>query len=203
MEQLVAVNGSSRPAIARLLPPPVPVAAVAPTLQRAINPLKLSAMQRILLATDGTVTDILEMYAGESMRVIKLHQEQVGLKQPLPSMDLDRGDTVLNRTILLQGKMSLVNQLYAESVIVPDRLDPGVRDGLILSKKPIGLLLLEHRLETFREILECWREFAGPLGQYFHVDEEATIIARTYRIFSGRQPIMLITEKFPESYFRS
>jgi chorismate-pyruvate lyase len=62
---------------------------------------------------------------------------------------------------------------------------------------------LEHRLETFREIVECWREFAGPLGQYFQVDEETTLIARTYRIFAGGQPIMLITEKFPETYFRA
>ena len=43
--------------------------------RHAINPLTLSAFQRILLTTDGTVTEILEAFSGESIRVVKLFQE--------------------------------------------------------------------------------------------------------------------------------
>ncbi|HEX3541197.1 MAG TPA: hypothetical protein VHT75_12245, partial [Acidimicrobiales bacterium] len=34
----------------------------------------LSTFQRVLLMTDGTVTDVLEVYAGEAIRVVILDQ---------------------------------------------------------------------------------------------------------------------------------
>lgn len=176
--------------------PALPIAPLRP-----ISALRLSAFQRILLATDGTVTDILEMYSGESMRVIKLDQELVPLDEPIDAMELKVNDRVLTRKILLQGKISLFHFLYAESIIVPDRLEERVRDGLLHSNKPIGTLIVEDRLETFREIVDCGTEAAGPLAHHFGVEETAMMICRTYRIFAGRRPIMLITEKFPESHF--
>lgn len=170
--------------------------------RHAINPLSLSAFQRILLTTDGTVTEILEAFAGESIRLVKLFQETAVLTTASSALEVPWGHNVLRRHILLQGRMSLVNFLYAESAIALDRLAPAVRDGLILSHKPIGLLVLEHRIETFKEILDCAREPVGALAEHFHVDEDAVLISRTYRMITAGQPIMVITEKFPESYFR-
>jgi chorismate-pyruvate lyase len=76
-----------------------------------------------------------------------------------------------------------------------------MRRGLLESHKPIGFLMQEHRLETFREIVGCGRELADGLGPYFNVTETDGMIWRTYRVISGRQPIMLITEKFPDTHF--
>jgi len=171
-------------------------------LRRSINPLTLSAFQRILLTTDGTVTEILEAFCGESIRVVKLFQEVSLLDRAISSLELPWGRHVLRRSILLQGRMSLVNFLYADSVIALDRLDPGVRDGLLQSKKPIGTLILEHRIETFKEILDCGREPAGPIAHYFEIDETTSVIFRSYRMITHGRPIMLITEKFSETYFR-
>jgi chorismate-pyruvate lyase len=170
--------------------------------RRAINPLTLSAFQRILLTTDGTVTEILEAYSGESIRVVKLHQDVTILERAVASLELPWGEPVLRRSILLQGHMSLVNFLYADSIIALDRLTDGVRDGLLTSKKGIGMLILEHRIETFKEILDCGIEPAAGLAEYFQVEPEASIIQRTYRMLSGGRPIMVITEKFPSSYFQ-
>jgi chorismate-pyruvate lyase/acyl carrier protein len=170
--------------------------------RRAINPLTLSAFQRILLTTDGTVTEILEAFSGESIRVVKLHQDVINLERAVASLELPWGEPVLRRSILLQGHMSLVNFLYADSIIALDRLTEGVRDGLLNSKKGIGMLILEHRIETFKEILDCGIEPASGLAQYFQVEPEASIIHRTYRMLSGGRPIMVITEKFPSSYFQ-
>ena len=169
--------------------------------QRAINPLTLSALQRILLTTDGTVTEILEAYFGEAMRVVKLSQDLVTLDCAIQALGLNQGHQVLSRKILLQGKLSRVNFLYAESVIAPDRLDEHVRDGLLKSNKPIGQLILEHRIETFKEILDCGKEPAGSLTEYFPIDGASAVIFRTYRVFANQQPVMVITEKFPESHF--
>lgn len=171
-------------------------------MRRSINPLTLSAFQRILLTTDGTVTDILEAFSGESIRVVKLFQDVARLDRAVSSLELPWGQDVLRRSILLQGRMSLVNLVYADSVIALDRLEEGVRDGLLRSQKPIGLLILEHRIETFKEILDCGREPAGPLAQHFQIDEGASMIFRSYRMITQGRPIMVITEKFPESYFR-
>ena len=169
--------------------------------QRAVNPWMLSAMQRILLTTDGTVTEILEAYLGEIMQVVKLAQGLLTLEEPIVYLDMGAGQQVLSRKILLQGKISRINFLYAESMIAPDRLDPHVRDGLLNSNKPIGQLILEHRIETFKEIVDCGKTLAGPSAGYFHIHESAPIIFRTYRVFANHHPIMLITEQFPESQF--
>lgn len=170
-------------------------------VERAVQPLKRSPLQRILLVTDGTVTEILEAYSGESMRLVKLLEEVVTIEQPLPGLNLQTGDTVLRRQILLQGKMTLVNFLFADSFIALDRLDDGLRRALLGSHKPIGFLIQEHRLETFREIVGCGRELAGPVAPYFSIEPMHGMIWRTYRVFVRGEPIMQITEKFPESHF--
>ena len=174
---------------------------VSPSFERSVHPLRRTPIQRILLVTDGTVTEILEAYAGESMRLIKLYEELVSLEVDLPGLDLSAGSPVLRRKILLQGKMSLTNFLYADSYVGLDRLADWMRRGLLEAHKPIGFLMQEHRLETFREIVGCGRELADGLAPYFNVSETDGMIWRTYKVISGRQPIMLITEKFPDSHF--
>jgi len=70
------------------------------------------------------------------------------------------------------------------------------------TQKPVGQLMLEARLETFREILSCCYEPAEEIGEYLGIAPDARLISRTYRVFADRQPFMLITEKFPETAFR-
>ena len=170
-------------------------------LERFVQPLRRTPIQRVLLVTDGTVTEILEAYTGESMRLIKLYEDIVTLDADLPGLDFVAGQQALRRKILLQGKMSLTNFLFADSYVALDRLDDWMRHGLLESHKPIGFLMQERRLETFREIVGCGRELADGLAPYFGVSDGDGMIWRTYRVLSGGQPIMFITEKFPEAHF--
>ncbi len=163
-----------------------------------INPKELTPFQRILLTTDGMVTEILEAYLWERMNVIKLFQDYFLLDHDIPSLEAKKGCSVLQRKIVLRGKISQKNHIYAESIIVPDRLVENIRDGLLNSNKPIGLLILENRLETFREILDCGKEEAHELADCFNIKKGDLLIFRTYRVLANRLPIMLITEKFPE-----
>ena len=94
---------------------------------------------------------------------------------------------MLRRKILLQGKMSLTNFLYADSYVALDRLDDWMRHGLLESHKPIGFLMQERRLETFREIVGCGREPADGLGPYFNVEETDGMIWRTYKVINNGQ----------------
>lgn len=170
-------------------------------LQSAIDVRKLSAFQRILLTTDGTVTEILEAQLGEAIKIVKVFQDNTLAETSVPYLNIGVETPILIRKVLLRGKYTHKNYIYAESIIVPDNLDKKIRDGLILTEKPIGQLILQNRLETFREILNCRKEPASELSQYFNIEPDSQLISRTYRIFAAGKPIMLITEKFPESTF--
>lgn len=158
-------------------------------------------MQRILLVTDGTVTNVLEAYAREQIRVVKLRQVSEPAGQAAADLDVLESDQILHREVLLTGRSSGRIFVYALSQIVPARLDPRVRRGLTESLEPIGRLLEKNRVETFREILDARREPAGVRAVHFGIDRRAVLVSRTYRIIAGRQPVMLITEKFPADAF--
>ena len=170
--------------------------------QSTVDPQLLSSFQRILLTTDGTVTEILEAHLWEAMRIIKLYQDCMETDASVPYLDIGPHAPVLVRKIILRGESSERNYIYAESIVALDRLDDRIRLGLIETQKPVGQLMLEARLETFREILSCCYEPAEEIGEYLGVSPDARLISRTYRVFANRQPFMLITEKFPETAFR-
>ncbi|HWG73514.1 MAG TPA: chorismate pyruvate-lyase family protein [Acidimicrobiales bacterium] len=157
----------------------------------------LSPLQRVLLTTDGTVTHVLESYWDEPIHVVKLDQAQHATEVTIAAMKPAGPETVMRRTILLQGAQTKENYVYAESVILADRLAPRMAESLLTTDEPIGRLLIEARLETFREVLDCGREPAGDRRRHFGLDPSALLISRTYRVIAGHRPIMLITEKFP------
>ncbi len=162
----------------------------------------LARLQRVLLGADGTVTSILEAYAGEPVEVVKLLQAFDRSTEADTALVV-ADHPVLRRRVLLKGVRSRRSLLYAEAVVVLDRLDPAVVDGLLTSDMPIGALLAEHRAETFREILGVGREPAGAYAAHFGVDALEELLCRTYRIFVRGQPAILITERFPATSFRS
>jgi chorismate-pyruvate lyase len=167
-----------------------------------IEPSTLSQFQRILLTTDGTLTEILAAYLCEQIHLVKLSEQLYNIKHDLEPLNLQSGMDVIDRQILLQGKISRRNFIYAETLLVPDRLESKFKQELLVSQTPLGRLWLEHKLETFKEIVDTAKEPAGVLAAHFGISPEDALLSRTYRVFSQREPIMMITEKFPESFFR-
>ncbi len=166
-----------------------------------LNPAQLSTFQRIILTTDGTLTEILEAYLLEKIKVVKLSEETVKTVEAILPLAVQSGTEVIERKILLQGKISRRNFIYAESILVPERLDENLKYGLANSKEPMGRLWLENKIETFKEIIDSGEEAAGSLADYFTMEPEDKLLSRTYIVYSQRQPITRITEKFPASYF--
>ena len=166
-----------------------------------IEPSDLSVFQRILLTTDGTLTDILEAYLFEQIRIVKLSEKLVLLDQDILPIELKKGTEVIARKILLQGKISRKNFVYAESILVPERLDEQFKQALLETKTPIGKIWFEQRVETFKEILETSKESSEGLSTYFGIEPSDNLLSRTYQVVTNRKPVMMITEKFPESYF--
>jgi chorismate-pyruvate lyase len=166
-----------------------------------VDPSILSTFQKILLTTDGTVTDILEAYLFEQIRVSKLSEKLIKLSHDIPPLELREGNEVILREVLLKGRISRKCFIYAESIIVPERIDERFKEGLLDSKLPIGKLWFEHKVETFKEILSSRKENADNLANYFCIKQSEQLLSRTYRVMTNRKPVMVITEKFPESYF--
>ena len=166
-----------------------------------LDPNRLSAFQRILLTTDGTVTEILEAQFFEAICIVKLDQDVHQSTAPIASLDLLASVPIMSRKVLLQGEQTGKNYIYAESILVPDRLEATVREDLLSTRKPIGQLMIETRMETYREILACRLEPTGEIGKHFCCPGDAKMICRTYRVFANQRPIMLITEKFPDTDF--
>lgn len=164
----------------------------------------LSLLQRILLTTDGTVGRILEQYTGESIEVVKLEQSfepaqtgQVELGLSDPEVGFPGPEQVLVRRVILRGRRSGRNLIYAESMFRTDKLPTGVLERLLSTTVSIGQLLYEQRLETFREILTSGQEPAGPSCEYFGLEPSDMLLFRTYRIFLSSHPVVMITERFP------
>ena len=163
----------------------------------------LTPLQRMLLRTDGTLTPILEAYAGEPVEVVKLHQEYDVSTDADGALQLPPEVKVLRRRVVLRGRHSRQPLLCAEAVVVPERVVPYLVEELLGTNKPIGGLLAEYRVETLREILVVDREPAGPSGPLLGTSTTADVLSRTYRIVARGQPIMLITEKFRAEAFRA
>lgn len=133
----------------------------------------LSAFQRVLLMTDGTVTDVLEAYVGEGICIVGPAQSFSLESSEDLGMGLLRNDRVLHRTVLLQGSVSGTNFIHGDSVIIPDRLPDSVLESLLTTAEPIGRLLTENRVETFREIVGVRFGAAADCARLFGVEASA------------------------------
>jgi chorismate-pyruvate lyase len=158
----------------------------------------LGLLQKILLSTDGTVTDLVSLYAGEEIHVHKVHQEIV-VRQPSVLLGCEVPVPVLHRQILLRGRQRTF--LHADSQFVFERFSPDMQQQLLHTDQPIGLLWKQRRLETCREIIEKAVIRCPHLAHYFELPEDAWFVSRTYLVHHGGRPLGTITEQWPASWF--
>jgi chorismate-pyruvate lyase len=155
----------------------------------------LSLLQKILLTTDGTVTQLLEISTGEKIRVEKL--EHAVVAGGPPSLAVPAAEPVLSRKILLRGATRAY--MYAHSLLVPSRLPRGMQETMLQTDTPIGQMWKAARLETYREIIDYHREDDADVAALFGID--GLFLSRSYLIHAGGSPMGLIVEKFPATYF--
>lgn len=158
----------------------------------------LTLFQRILLCTDGTVTNLIQEYTGEDIQVQKLGQT-IGTEVAPRMLACDGPVPLLRRTILLRG--SSRTYLYADSVFVFERLSASIQDQLLTTDRPIGLLWQEERLETYREIVDQRVEARCDVARHFGLPETTPSAARTYVVYQAGRPLGAITERWPLCVF--
>jgi chorismate-pyruvate lyase len=163
----------------------------------------LGLLQRILVTTDGTLTEMLAAMFLEPIELVKIAVTIAPTPEPFAALALDGGSTLMRRQIILRGSISGTPYAYAEVAIAPDRLDPRLRDDLLEGRVTLGHLWISHRLEIFKERLRVRQRLAGALARHLDVGETDTLIERAYRTFTGGQPVFLVTEYFPSAYRRA
>ncbi len=163
------------------------------------NPSELSLFQRILLSTDGTVTDLIALYTGDAIRVKKLGQE-IRVAEAPATLACKGVTRLLERKILLSGPER--NYLFADSVFVFERFSASIQQQLLNTDRPIGLMWKEERLETYREIVDQQIEAAPQIAAHFDLPLAAPFVSRTYLIHQSGKPLGAITEKWPLAWFR-
>jgi chorismate-pyruvate lyase len=158
----------------------------------------LALLQRILVTTDGTVTDVLAAAFLEPIELVKLSVTVAPCETAVETLDLRAGSMTMHRRIILRGARSGVKYAYAEVLIAADRLTPALRHDLLEGRTPLGQLWLSHRLETWKERPRVRRRQADGLADHLDVSPQAAVIERTYRTFTGGVPVFAVTEFFPE-----
>jgi len=165
----------------------------------ALEPVDIAALapvQRALLVIDGTVTKFLEAYFNEPVMVERLKQaEDRATAFDAEWLACDAEKPLLRRSVLLRGVASARVFAWADSLLLPERLSPGMRRGLETEPGGLGRIIIDSGLETRRECLWFgWQQVDGSsapvaAGRY---------LVRAYRIVSGGRPLMMVTERFPE-----
>lgn len=157
---------------------------------------RLSPLQRILLITDGTLTEILEAHFLEPIELVKLSQQILIAGADIRPPFAEPGESILERKIKLRGTRSGQVYVYAESLLLADRLEPQFRAELMESEIPLGRLWHKFRLETYKELVSVDCRPCGKLGSRLDCPEDSHVLARTYDVISSGRALMRISEYF-------
>jgi chorismate-pyruvate lyase len=157
----------------------------------------LSPFLRALLTIDGTVTQFIEAYTLERVTIEVMEQAPGSAGDAGEWLDCPAGEPALHRHSLLWGEGSGVLYAWAESVLLPGRLTADIRSALDSESGGLGRIMLNSQLETRREGLWYGRESREILPAALGAAVAGEFLTRSYRVIANRQPIMLITERFP------
>lgn len=172
-----------------------------PNLAALCAAVPLSLFQKILLCTDGTVTELLELYCGAPIAAHKLGQSFVATDTAPVALAAAPEVRVLQRTVLL-GPAHTAPCLYAQSHFIFDRFSPAIQSDLLHTELPIGLLWRREQLEMHREIIAYACEPDAQIAALLQVALSTPLLSRSYRILSGAQVLGVITEKFASTALR-
>ncbi|WP_437677697.1 chorismate--pyruvate lyase family protein [Sorangium sp. So ce131] len=158
----------------------------------------LSLFQKVLLVTDGSVTELLSIYTGQEIKARKIEQF-VSAGESSVALGCSDATPLLHRKIMLVDRCS--SYVYAESKFVFDRLSKRAQVALLQTDAPIGQLWREEKTEMYREIVDIRSQQCRIAAAYFGLPERAQFLSRTYVVRQSGEPLGVITEKFPSTSF--
>jgi len=169
---------------------------------KSLNLADLPPFLRTLLVADGTVTKALEAWFWEPVKVTPLHNKLELLTAPIDGLEVDRGDRVLQREVVLRGGDTDRIYACARSTVslkhLPQKICVALEEGRI----GIGGLLREQGFETYRDIFNINYLPETPADDSLLSLLSSEIISRSYRIRVSGNPAIIVTEYFPVQLYR-
>jgi beta-ribofuranosylaminobenzene 5'-phosphate synthase len=165
---------------------------------------RLSPVQKMLLGTDGSVTNLLEVITGSPVEIETLVQRVEPADEAVArELQINPGEDVNFRIVLLKKANSREALVYAVSHTPLKRLDASFKDDLTKADIPIGVILKKHRIESRRDITSTAFSSAGEEHcRAFGVFAREIMLTRSYQIIRHGQPLIAIKETFPYNSFR-
>ncbi|HEX3002220.1 MAG TPA: beta-ribofuranosylaminobenzene 5'-phosphate synthase [Methanoregula sp.] len=164
---------------------------------------RISPIQKFLLGTDGSVTQLLESITGKSVVIRTLVQKVVPADRTAAEhLEIAEGDPVNYRIVEIKTEESGEVLIYAISHTPVNRLSPEFKDDLMRADIPIGKIIAQHKIEARREILNARVLPASEeAGRIFSICKSEPLLSRQYQIIHSERPLIFIEEQFPCNRF--
>lgn len=157
---------------------------------------KLTPMQRVMLISNGTLTDILQAFTSEKIGVHKLAEERMPCHNTRYLSLFGTGEAI-KRSVVLYGERSLRHYVYAETYLALKQLPQALAEDLRERSEPLGRLLLKYRLETFKELIDLRLGKSDQAARY--LGPGPGFLIRRYKVYMQDRPCIVIQEYFPAS----
>jgi len=170
-------------------------------IEKRVGPL--SRVQKILLGTDGSVTQLLEAITGNPVTVKTLVQEIVPADaETAGRVEVRAGEPVNHRVVELRDTVTGEVLIYAISETPVERLSPAFKTDLMMADIPIGKIIKQHHIEARREILSARvSEATKETSRIFSICPQESVLSRQYQIIHQNKPLIFIEEQFPYNQF--
>ncbi len=163
----------------------------------------LSPVQKILLGTDGSVTQLLEAVIGKPIAIKTRLQEIIPVDpDTAKKLGITAGMPVNHRVVEIKNNDTGEVLIHAVSYTPVERLPDEFRNDLLRADIPIGKIITKHRIEARREILAAgYIPASGEMAEIFNTFPNEPLLSREYQIIHGGKPLILIEEQFPYHKF--
>jgi beta-ribofuranosylaminobenzene 5'-phosphate synthase len=164
---------------------------------------RISPVQKFLLGTDGSVTQLLESITGKRVVIKTLLQKVIPAdRTAADNLSIAEGDPVNFRIVEIRTEENGEVLIYAISHTPVNRLSPEFRDDLMKADIPIGRIINQHHIEARREILSTRVLPASEeAGRLFSICRNEPLLSRQYQIIRAGKPLIFIEEQFPYNRF--
>jgi beta-ribofuranosylaminobenzene 5'-phosphate synthase len=164
---------------------------------------RISPVQKFLLGTDGSITQLLEAVTGKKVVIRTLVQKVVPANRAAAdNLSIAEGDLVNHRIVEIKTESDGEVLIYAISDTPVNRLSPEFKDDLMKADIPIGKIIKQHHIEARREILNaCVTPASDETGKIFAICKNEPVLTRQYQIIHDKKPLIFIEEQFPYNRF--
>lgn len=152
---------------------------------------RLPRLLRVMLISDGNLTEMLQAAFLEPIVVTKLQNKASRTCQEIEELQLSTGSKIVSRQVKLSGSLSRHLYVYAETILAADRTPSEFLSELQNTEKPLGYLLRENDLCGRKELISAeW------VPENTEEPMCAASIKRRYVVVHKQLPIALISEHF-------